>query len=122
MHRRHGILRSIQCAFAGLAHVIRTQRNAKIHLLGAAVVCALAAWLRVRPIEWAILVVVIGLVLAAEAVNTALEAAVDLLSPEIHPRARAAKDSAAGAVLIAALAAVVVGLLILGPPLWRKLM
>jgi diacylglycerol kinase len=62
----------------------------------------------------------VGLVWVAEFVNTSVEAVVDLLSPDIHPLAKVAKDVAAAAVLIAALAAVVIGLLILGPPLWKK--
>ena len=71
--------------------------------------------------DWAILLLTIALVWVAEFVNTAVEALVDLLSPEIHPLAKAAKDIAAASVLIAALAALVVGLLVLGPPLWLRL-
>lgn len=107
-------------AFAGVRHVMR-QRNPRIHLLAAVSVIALAAWLKVSRGEWAILVLCIGVVIAAEAFNSAIEAVVDLLSPEIHPSAKTAKDTAAGAVLIVAIAAAVVGFLILGPPLWQRL-
>ena len=71
--------------------------------------------------EWAIIALTIGIVLAAEAFNTVAEAVVDLVAAEYHPLAKVAKDVAAGAVLVMAIAAVIVGLLILGPPLWRAL-
>jgi diacylglycerol kinase len=107
-------------AFAGIRFVLR-QRNPRIQLMVGVLVCGLAAWLRVSRIEWAMLILCIGLVIAAESINSAAEAMVDLLSPEIRPAAKIAKDTAAGAVLIAAVAAVVVGLLILGPPLWHRI-
>ena len=106
-------------AFAGIRFVMR-QRNPRIQLLIGACVCGLAAWLKVSRIEWAMLVLCIGFVIAAESINSAAEAMVDILSPEIRPEAKIAKDTAAGAVLIAAIAAFVVGLLILGPPLWHR--
>jgi diacylglycerol kinase len=68
-----------------------------------------------------VIVLAAGLVLSAEALNTALEATVDLASPEQHPLARVAKDVGAGAVTLAAITSVLVGLLILGPPLWERL-
>ena len=71
--------------------------------------------------EWALLVFTIALVLILEGLNTSIELAIDLASPRIHPFAKAAKDLAAGMVLIAAIAAVAVGGIILGPPLWRRL-
>ena len=71
--------------------------------------------------EWAIIILTVALVWAAEFANTALEAVVDLASPEKHPLAKVGKDVGAAAVLIAALTAVLVGLLILGPPLWERL-
>ena len=115
------IFRSFGFAFAGLAYLFRTQRNARIHLLFAAAACALGAWLGISRVEWALLAFTIALVLILEGLNTAVEAAIDLASPEIHPLAKAAKDLAAGMVLIAAMASVAVGGLILGPPLWHKL-
>lgn len=116
------IVRSFYYAFAGLAHLFRTQRNARIHAVMGILACAVAAWLGVSRAEWAVLVFTIALVLILEGLNTAVEAAIDLASPRYHPLAKAAKDLAAGMVLIAAIASVAVGLLILGPPLWRKLM
>ena len=113
--------RSFYFAFAGLSFLFRTQRNARVHACLGAVACALALWLHVSRVEWAVLVFTIALVLILEGLNTAVEAAIDLASPQVHPLAKAAKDLAAGMVLIAAMASVAVGLLILGPPLWRKL-
>lgn len=110
---------SFRFAFAGVAHALRTQRNFRVHLLVTAAVIGAGLWLRITADQWAILVLTIGLVLHAELVNTALEAVVDRVSPEFHALAKVAKDCAAGAVVVAAGAAVVVGLLVLGPPLWR---
>jgi diacylglycerol kinase len=115
------IVRSFYFAFAGLGYLFRTQRNARIHALLGIAACGLAAWLRISRVEWAVLVFTIALVLILEGINTAVEAAIDLASPKIHPLAKAAKDLAAGMVLIGAMASVAVGLLILGPPLWRRL-
>src|SRR6478672_1146484 len=115
------IIRSFYFAFAGLAYLFRTQRNARIHAILGTAACGLAFWLGISRVEWAVLVFTIALVLILEGLNTAVEAAIDLASPEIHPLAKAAKDLAAGMVLIAAIASVAVGLLILGPPLWHRL-
>jgi diacylglycerol kinase len=120
-HPRHDLIGSFRFAIAGIAYLLRTQRNAGIHAVIAAIVCFLAAWLRVTRVEWAILVLSIACVLILEGLNTALEAAVDLASPQIHPLAKIAKDVTAGMVLIAAIASVIVGLLILGPPLWFRM-
>jgi diacylglycerol kinase len=118
---RHGIVKSFGFAFAGLSYLLRTQRNARIHVVVGAVACGLAAWLRISCVEWAVLVFTIALVIILEGLNTAVEAAIDLASPEIHPVAKTSKDLAAGMVLVAAIASVAVGLLILGPPLWARL-
>ena len=108
---------SFACAFAGLRDVVRGGRNAKIHFVIALTVIAAGFCLNISRTDWAILLLTIGAVFAAEAANTALESVVDLASPEHHDLARRAKDCAAGAVLVMAIAAVAVGLLILGPPL-----
>ncbi len=115
------VWRSFKFAFAGIRYVLRTQRNAQIHLTITIGVVVLGAWAGLSAGEWAILALTIGLVFAAEILNTAIEAVVDLVSPEFHPLAKIAKDSAAGAVLLLAIMAVAVGLLILGPPLWAIL-
>ena len=113
---RIGLARSFYFAFAGVKHLFRTQRNARIEMVIALIVCALAWWLRISRVEWAIFVVMFALVLMLEGLNTALESVVDLASPDIHPLAKTAKDLAAGMVLIAAIASIVVGILILSPP------
>ncbi|HYO08760.1 MAG TPA: diacylglycerol kinase family protein [Tepidisphaeraceae bacterium] len=120
-HPRHGLIASFRFAFAGIAYLFRTQRNARIHAAIATAACGLALWLGLSRIDWCILLLTIAGVLILEGLNTALEAVVDLASPHVHPLAKVAKDVAAGMVLIAAIASVAVGLLIFGPPLWAKL-
>ncbi len=119
-HRAVSRLASFRHAFSGWWYVLCSQRNAWIHALASVAVFALALWLPLGRIEWAILILTVALVWVAEFVNTAVEAVVDLSSPNIHPLAKIAKDVAAASVLIAALSAVVVGVLLLGPLLWSK--
>ena len=109
-------------AFRGWGHVLKTQQNAWIHSLVASLVVVVGLWVGITPQDWAILVLTIAMVFTAEFINTAIEAIVDLASPSHHPLAKVGKDVGAGAVLVAALAATIVGLLILGPPLWAKLL
>ena len=116
----HSRARSFSYAFQGWAYVLRTQPNAWIHMCASLVVVALAFWLRLPRLDWAVLLLTIMAVWVAELINTALEAVVDMTMPTPHPLAKAAKDVAA-AVLVGALGAVLVGLLILGPPLWQRL-
>ena len=104
-----------------MIHCFLTQRNARWHVIAALGVSALATWLRIDTTRWAILVLTIGAVCAGETINTTVEALVDLMSPEWHERAKVAKDVSAGAVLLLAMTAVVVGLLVLGPPLWERI-
>ncbi len=108
-------------AFRGLWYVLRTQQNAWIHVLATILVFVLAWWLQLPAHAWAVLILIIAMVFTAEFINTAIEAVVDLASPEKHPLAKVGKDVGAAAVLISALAAILIGLLILGPPLWEKL-
>jgi diacylglycerol kinase (ATP) len=114
-------LRSFRYALAGWWYVIRTQRNAWIHAIISLAVLVLSAWLHLSLVEWAVIILTIAMVWTAEFLNTALEAVVDLASPQQHRLAKVGKDVGAAAVLIAAGASVVVGLLILGPPLWEIL-
>jgi diacylglycerol kinase len=111
------LLRSFGFALEGISYLIRTQRSAQIEIVIGAVVTLVAAWLGISPIEWAVLVLAMALVLALEALNTAIELAVTLASPERHPLAKAAKDVAAAMVLIAAVGSVIVGVIVLGPRL-----
>ena len=109
-------------AFRGWGYVMQTQQNAWVHAVVATLVFIMALWLELPPRDWAVLILTIALVFSAEFVNTAIEAVVDLASPTHHPLAKVGKDVGAAAVLIAALAAILVGLFILGPPLWARLM
>ena len=108
-------------ALHGWVYVMQTQHNARIHAVAAALVFVLGIWLKIPARDWAILILTISMVFAAEFINTAIEAVVDLASPRKHPLGKVGKDVGAAAVLIAALAAVLIGLLILGPPLLEKL-
>lgn len=98
--------------------VLYRQANARIHFVAAGAVVVLGLVFDVSPAEWIALVLSITIVIAAEAMNTALEHAVDLASPEWHPIARDAKDVAAAAVLVSAIGAVCVGAFIFGPKLF----
>lgn len=117
----HLLLRSFRYAFQGVGYVLKTQRNARIQLAIGMLAVALGLWLGLGPVEWAVLVLTIGMVLFAEMVNTALEVLADATCPDHNPLVGIAKDVVAGAVLVAAVASVVVGLAILGPPLARLL-
>jgi diacylglycerol kinase len=112
---------SFYYAFAGLSRLFRTQRNARVELASGLAACGLAAWLHLNLERWAILIFTIALVLILEGLNTSIEFAIDLACPEQDPRAKAAKDLAAGMVLIASIASVGIGLLILGIPLWQRM-
>ena len=114
-------LHSFRHAFRGWGYVFKTQHNTWIHAVIATLVFLLAFWLGLPARDWAVLILTVTMVFAAEFVNTAIEAVVDLASPMHHPLAKVGKDVGAAAVLIAALAAVLIGLLILGPPLWERL-
>lgn len=121
MGRIRRTIKSFRFAGQGLSYLLRTQPNFLIHCLAAVLVVALAVALGTTRPEIAVLILTIGVVLVCEALNTALEALVDLASPSYHPLARIAKDVAAGGVLIAAIVAAAVGLMILGPPLLQRL-
>lgn len=107
-------------ALEGWWYVIRTQRNAWIHAVASVTVFSLSLFLGLSRVEWALIILVVAVVWMTEFINTALEAVVDLASPNLHPLAKVGKDVAAAAVLIGALTAVLVGLLILGPALWNR--
>lgn len=115
-------IESFRHAFSGWWYVIRTQRNAWIHATVSLAVFALGLYLKLSLRDWVDLLLAIGLVWLAEFLNTALEAVVDLASPEHHPLAKVGKDVGAAGVLIAALLAVLIGLAVLGPPLLARLL
>lgn len=110
-------MRSFGYAIEGITYLVRTQRNFRIHLLVAAAAVVAGLILGLGATEWAVLAVTVALVIMTEALNTGIELAVTLASPERRPEAKAAKDIAAGAVLLSAIAAVMVGLALFGPRL-----
>ncbi len=115
-------VKSFQYAFHGWWYVIRTQHNAWIHALVSLAVLSLAFWLGLSTNDWAILILAIIMVWIAEFMNTAMEVLIDLYSPDIHPMAKVAKDVSAAAVMLGAVGAIIIGLLIMGPPLWQRLL
>ncbi len=118
--RAPGLIAAFGYAVRGIAYAWRTQRNVRIQTAIAVVVILAGLWLGVNALGWALLVVAITVVLAAELLNTALEAIVDLVSPQSNPLAGAAKDACAAAVVMTVICAVIIGVLVLGPALLEK--
>jgi diacylglycerol kinase (ATP) len=114
-------IQSFRAAFSGWGYVIRSQKNAWIHAAVSVLVVIAGFWLEISRLEWAVILLAIAMVWTSEFLNTALEAVVDLASPQKHPLAKVGKDVGAAAVLIAAGISVLIGLLILGPPLWARI-
>jgi diacylglycerol kinase len=114
---RAGFFRSFSFAGQGVWHVVRTQRNMRVHLLAGAAAIVAGLIVRISAADWACIVLAIGLVLTAETLNTVVEALTDLYTGEYHPLAKIAKDAAAGAVLISSVAAVGVGVAVFLPRL-----
>jgi diacylglycerol kinase len=115
------IFKSIKYAFEGLLHVVKTQNNARFHLLATIIVVSICIWLKINPVEWCLILVAIALVWIAECFNTTLESFFDLVNPEPHPLVKNGKDSGAAAVLVAAFLSIALGIIVLGPPLIQKL-
>jgi len=112
-----GRFKSFGYAFNGLKVLFRTQANARIHLLATITVIACGIWFHISSTQWALLFLCIGLVLAAEVFNTAIEFLVDFVSPQHHQLAGKIKDLAAAGVVVAAGTAVLVGLVVFLPRL-----
>ena len=106
---------AFKCAADGIAHACKTQRNFKIELDFAMAAVVLGIVFAIDATQWAVIAVCIGAVLSGECVNTAIEAIVDLVSPEYHDLAKHAKDCAAGAVLVLSFAALAVAAFIFLP-------
>jgi diacylglycerol kinase len=104
-------------AFRGIGFAFRSQRNFRIHLAAAVVVLIAVVWLRLSRLEMILALLTVTLVIAAELLNTAVEYVLNLLEARHHPVVKTAKDVAAGGVLFAVAASVVIGLLLFGPPL-----
>ena len=110
-------IRGFSYAFKGVAYALKTQLNFRVHLVCALIVTGLGFALHISAPEWLWVIIAIGLVLAAEAFNTALELLVDFVSPEYDKKAGHIKDMCAAAVLLTALTALVIGLVIFLPKL-----
>jgi diacylglycerol kinase (ATP) len=115
LHKR---LLSFKYAFQGIALLFKSEANAQIHLLALTCVCLAGWFFEISKTEWLAVLVISALILALEAVNTAIEKLTDLVSPQQNPLAGQVKDMAAGAVLLAAIFAVAVACIIFGPKLW----
>lgn len=108
-------LKSFKYAFNGIGMLIRHEHNAWIHTFAAICVLLAGAYFGLSTTEWMIVVFAIGLVLAGEAINSSIEALCDLVSPEYNEAIKKSKDMAAGAVLLLAIAAAIIGLIIFVP-------
>ena len=111
-------IKSFGYAFKGIASLIKKEHNAWIHCTAIVVVTLAGFYFDITPTEWCVVVICFGLVLSAEGFNTAIERLVDLVSPDYHPIAGDVKDVAAGAVLICAIAAAIVGMIVFIPYLF----
>ena len=112
---------SLGYAIAGWLFMLRHQKNTRIQAVASVLALLLALWLQIDPLSYAILILTITIVWMAEFVNAAVEAAINISAPEFHPMAKVGKDVASAAVLLGVVASVIIGLLILGPPLAVKL-
>jgi diacylglycerol kinase len=114
-----------RCSFVfagrGVIRLLKTEPNAQVHAVATAAVGALGFWLGLNATEWCLILFAIVFVWVAEGLNSALEALADRVAPERHPLIERAKDVAAGAVLIAAIGAAIVGMIVLGPKLLARL-
>lgn len=111
-------LNSFVYAWHGLTYAVRTQRNARVHMVLATLAILMGLALHISPVEFAMVFIAITLVFIAEMFNTVAEACIDLVTHEYHPLARIAKDVAAGAVLLNAMLSVLIGALVFIPHLW----
>jgi len=111
-------LKRFKCAISGVCELIRSQKNARIHLVATIIIAILGITVKLDRMEWCVIIMAAGLVWFAEAMNTAFEKLCDLVSPDRHSLVKSVKDIAAGAVLLASMAAAGAGLIIFGPSLW----
>ncbi|HET9504753.1 MAG TPA: diacylglycerol kinase family protein [Hymenobacter sp.] len=120
---RPGLLRRRAASFGhalrGVGAALRSEVHLQLHAVATVVVIGLGFYFKISPIEWALVALSVASVWAAELFNTAIETLTNLVSPGYHPLAGKAKDVAAGAVLLAALGALVVGGLVFGPRVWE---
>lgn len=109
------LINSFKYAIEGIISSFKTERNMKIHVLAMIVIIALGLFFKLNKVEWCFIIIAIASVISAELFNTAIETVVDMVSPERNPKAKLAKDIAAGAVLVVAIGAAIIGFIIFGP-------
>lgn len=114
-------LNSFVYALAGWAYMLRRQKNTRIQAVASIGIMALALWLGIEPMGLAVLILTITIVWMAEFINAAVEAAINLSTSDLHPMAQVGKDVASAAVLLGVVASVLIGILVLGPPLIHRL-
>lgn len=109
------LINSFKCAIQGIKQAVKTERNVKIHITIMILVIIAGIVLKINTQEWIICIILFGLVISLELVNSAIETTVDIAMPEINEKAKVAKDVAAGAVLVSAIASAIIGLIIFIP-------
>ena len=109
------LINSFKYAIEGIISSFKTERNMKIHVFAMIVVIALGFFFKLDKVEWCFVIIAIASVISAELFNTAIETVVDMVSPEKNPKAKLAKDIAAGAVLVVAICAAIIGFIVFGP-------
>ena len=109
------LINSFKCAIQGIKQAVKTERNVKIHITIMILVIIAGIVLKINTQEWIICIILFGLVISLELVNSAIEATVDIAMPEINEKAKVAKDVAAGAVLVSTIASAIIGLIIFIP-------
>ena len=109
------LINSFKYAIEGIISSFKTERNMKIHVLAMIIVVVFGFVFMLDKIEWCFIIIAIISVISAELLNTAIETVVDMISPEKNPKAKLAKDIAAGAVLVVAIGAAIMGIIIFGP-------
>ncbi|HBW34958.1 diacylglycerol kinase family protein [Desulfosporosinus sp. BICA1-9] len=115
-----GFWRSLNQAWRGMLYTLKTQGHMQFHVFAGILVLSVAWWAKVSRFEWLILVLAIGSVIGAEVMNSAVEIVVDMVQPNFHPLAGMAKDVASGAVLVTSIQAIIIGLIVFAPLLYRS--
>ena len=115
------LINSFKYAIEGFISSFKTERNMKIHVLAMLIVLIMGFYLKINITEWCFIIIAIALVIGSELFNTAIEAIVDIVSPEKNPKAKLAKDVSAGAVLVVAIGAAIIGCIIFVPKIIQLL-
>ncbi len=120
--KKKNILYSFKYAFTGIISSIKKERNMKIHISIMTIVMLLGIILKIQKIEWIICIILFGLVISLEMINTSIEIVVDMVMPNKNENAKNAKDISAGAVLIVAITSLIIGLIIFIPKIYNFLL